>query len=109
MRLRGFKLSWREAGPPNHLNDKVDSDQEVFNTELSLSGRLVQSGLRAVVPVARPQNYSGERKGPVLERRVFFPLSVQERKNGEEKRGHDTCKCIRELGVYRLRGLGFRV
>ena len=23
------KLPWREAGPPNHLDDKVDSDQEV--------------------------------------------------------------------------------
>jgi len=22
-----FKLPWREAGPPNHLDDKVDSDQ----------------------------------------------------------------------------------
>jgi len=22
-----FKLSWREAGPPNHHDDKVDSDQ----------------------------------------------------------------------------------
>ena len=24
---REFKLPWREAGPPNHLNDKVDSGQ----------------------------------------------------------------------------------
>ena len=24
---REFKLPWREAGPPNHLNDQVDSDQ----------------------------------------------------------------------------------
>ena len=24
---REFKLPWREAGPPNHHNDKVDSDQ----------------------------------------------------------------------------------
>ena len=22
-----FKLPWREAGPPNHYDDKVDSDQ----------------------------------------------------------------------------------
>jgi len=22
-----FKLSWRKAGPPNHHDDKVDSDQ----------------------------------------------------------------------------------
>ena len=34
---RGFKLSWREAGPPNHLDDKVDSDKQVVNEELSLS------------------------------------------------------------------------
>ena len=31
-----FKPPWREAGPPNHHNDKVDSDQEVVNKELSL-------------------------------------------------------------------------
>ena len=24
---REFKLPWREAGPPNHHDDKVDSDQ----------------------------------------------------------------------------------
>jgi len=24
---RKFKLAWREAGPPNHHDDKVDSDQ----------------------------------------------------------------------------------
>ena len=34
---REFKLPWREAGPPNHLDDKADSDQEVVNKELSLS------------------------------------------------------------------------
>ena len=33
---REFKLPWREAGPPNHLDDKVDSDQQVVNKELSL-------------------------------------------------------------------------
>ena len=31
-----FKLPWRETGPPNHLNDEVDSDQEVVNREFSL-------------------------------------------------------------------------
>jgi len=36
---RGFKLPWREAGPPNYHDDKVDSDQEVVNTELSLGGQ----------------------------------------------------------------------
>jgi len=24
---REFKFPWREAGPPNHLDDQVDSDQ----------------------------------------------------------------------------------
>jgi len=32
---REFKLPWREASPPNHLNDKVDSDQWFFNKEVS--------------------------------------------------------------------------
>ena len=31
-----FKLPWREANPPNHLDDQVDSDQYVVNTHLSL-------------------------------------------------------------------------
>ena len=35
-RKRDFKLLWREAGPPNHLDDQVDSDQEVVGKELSL-------------------------------------------------------------------------
>ena len=30
------KLPWREAGPPHHHDDKVDSDQYVVNNELSL-------------------------------------------------------------------------
>ena len=30
-------LSWREVGPPNHHDDKVDSEQKVVNKELSLS------------------------------------------------------------------------
>ena len=33
---REFKVLWREAGPLNHLDDKVDSDQEVVDKELSL-------------------------------------------------------------------------
>ena len=36
-RKRGFKLPWREAGPPNHHDDKVDSDQNIVNKELSLT------------------------------------------------------------------------
>ena len=33
---REFGLPWREAGPPNHHDDKVDSDQQVVDAELSL-------------------------------------------------------------------------
>ena len=33
---REFKFAWCEAGPPNHHDDKVDSDQLVVNNELSL-------------------------------------------------------------------------
>ena len=36
---RDFKLPWREAGPPNHHDDKVDSDQWVVNKELFLYER----------------------------------------------------------------------
>ena len=34
-RKREFNLPWREAGPLNHLDDKVDSNQQVVNKELS--------------------------------------------------------------------------
>ena len=33
---RQFKLPWREAGPPDHYDDKVDSDQKVVNKALYL-------------------------------------------------------------------------
>ena len=33
---REVKISWREAGPRDHHDDKVDSDQYVFNEELCL-------------------------------------------------------------------------
>ena len=36
---REFRLPWRKAGPPNHHDDKVDSDQQVVNKELSLCCR----------------------------------------------------------------------
>ena len=32
---REFRLPWREASPRNHFNDEVDSDQWVFNKEVS--------------------------------------------------------------------------
>jgi len=34
---RVFKLPWREAGRPNNLDDKVDSNHQVVNKELSFS------------------------------------------------------------------------
>ena len=39
---RGFKLSWREAGPPNHRDHKVDADHKVVDKELSLWTRRYQ-------------------------------------------------------------------
>ena len=45
---REFKLPWREAGPPNHLDDEVDSDQEVVNKQLSLCRSASET--RAVLP-----------------------------------------------------------
>jgi hypothetical protein len=35
-RKREFKLPRRKAGPPNHEDDEVDSDQQIVNKELSL-------------------------------------------------------------------------
>ena len=43
---REFKLPWREAGPPNHHDDKVDSDQWVVSEEVSLSGASGAAGDR---------------------------------------------------------------
>ena len=39
-----LKLPWREAGPPDHLNDEVDSDQYVVNQEVSLFTQLKVKG-----------------------------------------------------------------
>ena len=33
---REFRLPWREAGPPNHHDDKADSDQKVVKNGISL-------------------------------------------------------------------------
>jgi len=44
---REFKLPWREAGPPNHHDDKVDSDQQVVNKELYLWTDLEKDSRRA--------------------------------------------------------------
>ena len=45
IRLPG-KLPWREASPPNHHDDRVDSDQKVINKEVSIY-ILVKMTLRA--------------------------------------------------------------
>ena len=37
-RKGNFEWPWREAGPSNHLEEKVDSDQQVVNEEVSLCG-----------------------------------------------------------------------
>ena len=47
---REFKLPWREAGPPNHHDDKVDSDLHDFELELLLE-REVGHGVARVLPV----------------------------------------------------------
>jgi len=53
---REFKLPWREAVPPNHHDDKVDSDQQVVNKELSLC-RFGQDGHERDVRAARERIY----------------------------------------------------
>ena len=45
---RTFKLPWREAGPPNHLNDEIDLDQQVVSKELSLNPPLLVNFLSFV-------------------------------------------------------------
>ena len=51
---REFKVPWRKAGPPNHLDDKVDSNQQVVNQELSLS--MSPFALRTFTPRCRAVN-----------------------------------------------------
>ena len=36
---RELKLPWRKAGPPDHHDDRVNSDQEVVNKGISLCGK----------------------------------------------------------------------
>ena len=57
---REFKIPWREAGPPNHLDDKVDSDQRVVDQELSLSAGCRLPGFHKgpYVGVSRPRSWS---------------------------------------------------
>ena len=56
VRKEEFKLPWREAGPPNHHDDKVDSDQQVVNTEVSL---FASSDYDAALPKSLQQDQDG--------------------------------------------------
>jgi len=49
---REFKLPWREACPPNHHDDQVDSDRWVVNKEVSLYS------LRALNPESQAKSSS---------------------------------------------------
>jgi hypothetical protein len=44
---KGIQLPWREAGPPEHYNDEVDSDQYTVKKEASRLSR--QGGKRGDV------------------------------------------------------------
>ena len=39
IRLPEKRSLWREAGPPNRFDDKVDSDQEVASNKIYLCNR----------------------------------------------------------------------
>ena len=46
---KGIQTPWREAGPPNHHDDKVDLDQQVVNKALSLYAQALKgSGCRVL-------------------------------------------------------------
>ena len=45
-----FRLTWHEAGPPNYLDDKVDSDQKVVNKERSLCLGRIYRGQHVLPP-----------------------------------------------------------
>ena len=56
-----FNLPWCEAGPPNHLDDKVDSDQKVVNNELSLYTRRRHSWHASQRRSPKPRRAAGPR------------------------------------------------
>ena len=66
---REFKFPWREAGPPNQHNDKVDSNQYVANKEVSLFIRGEITRWEAAV----------ERSGNILKRFKNFRLKATAR------------------------------
>jgi len=61
---REFKLPWREAGPPSHHEDKVDSDQWVVNKEVSLT----EGGADKALREERQQHL----RGSEVDQREFF-------------------------------------
>ena len=54
---REFKLPRREAGPPNHHDDTVDSDQEVVNEEGLLLCEIEEQSAQAQ-QVTSPSRYT---------------------------------------------------
>ena len=66
---REFKVPWREAGPPNHHDDKVDSDQQAVNKELSLG----QVRRRAAERLVAGKIIGDELEQPVEQVRCSWP------------------------------------
>ena len=56
---REFNLPWREAGQPDHHDDKVDSDQWAVNKELSLSAAAEDHRVRRCQRCLQPLNRGG--------------------------------------------------
>ena len=70
---REFKLQWREEGPPNHLDDKLDSNRQVVNNEISRC-QVRYAGVFALLRV----------------RDALWRLSDQHPTDADEQRAHDT-------------------
>jgi len=61
---RLFGLPWREDGLPNHLDDKLSSDQKIVNKEVSLWSRRDQK-------LARLGVHDGPRESVQIPKRVI--------------------------------------
>ena len=70
---RGLTLPWREAGPPNHQDDKVVSDQWVVNKELSLRSGSRAAGTSPRLHVTERGGYRGT--PPIRNRAPLEPCS----------------------------------
>jgi len=67
---REFRLPWREAGPPNHHDDKVDSDQAIaaLSDADMFQSRFLQRGVLG--PYARSVATRGTTKCAAVPRRA---------------------------------------